>query len=94
MGTFQTLSSCRPRRPDPPPPPQRYHTHAKRHPHSLINRIVGAHELSLYGQRVRVMVVESCFQASREVHERYDLKGSWVGRGGKMLKSRGDVLKD
>jgi len=72
----------------------RYHTHAKRHPHSLINRIVGAHELSLYGQRVRVMVVESCFQASREVHERYDLKGSWVGRGGKMLKSRGDVLKD
>ena len=45
-------------------------------------------------QRVRVMVVESCFQASREVHERYDLKGSWVGRGGKMLKSRGDVLKD
>jgi len=72
----------------------RYHTHVKRHPHSLINRIVGAHELSLYGQRVRVMVVESCFQASREVHERYDLKGSWVGRGGKMLKSRGDVLKD
>lgn len=40
------------------------------------------------------MVVESCFASSRPVHERYDLKGSWIGRGGKILKKRGEVLKD
>lgn len=72
----------------------KYHSHVERHPHTLINRVVGAHELVLYGQRVRVMVVESCFTTSREIHERYDLKGSWVGRGGKILLKRGEVLKD
>jgi hypothetical protein len=40
------------------------------------------------------MIVESCFLSSSPVHERYDLKGSWVGRGGKVLKRRGEVLKD
>jgi hypothetical protein len=40
------------------------------------------------------MIVESCFLSTSPVHERYDLKGSWVGRGGKVLKRRGEVLKD
>lgn len=30
----------------------RYYAHVHSHPNTLINRIVGAHELALYGQRV------------------------------------------
>ena len=31
----------------------KYHAYVQLHPHTLINRVVGAHELVLYGQRVR-----------------------------------------
>ena len=73
-----------------------YHEHVQRHPKTLINRVLGAHELSLYGQHVRVIIVESCFAPGREIHDRYDLKGSWVGRGGKKrgLQEEKGVLKD
>jgi len=66
-----------------------YHKHMKLHPHSLINPIVGAYELYLYQQHIHVLVVGNCFfQAGFQPQQRFDLKGSWVGRAAKLSKKK------
>uniref|UniRef100_A0A7S0P479 PIPK domain-containing protein n=2 Tax=Calcidiscus leptoporus TaxID=127549 RepID=A0A7S0P479_9EUKA len=71
-----------------------YHKHVEAHRETtLINSIVGAHRLKMYGQQVHVIVVCSVWRVP--IHERYDLKGSTVGRGGKTLgMAEGAVRKD
>lgn len=39
------------------------------HPDTLINRLLGAYKLRLYGQDVAVIVIESSFQTERVIHE-------------------------
>lgn len=64
----------------------RYMDHIENNPQTLINPILGAYELQLYNEHLRVIVVESVFwlgvegQATFKPNERFDLKGSWVGR--------------
>jgi len=61
-----------------------YHRHIQENPKSLINPMIGAYELRLYSNHLRVIVVESCFyHADFPIHERFDLKGSWIGRKAK-----------
>lgn len=65
-----------------------YYEHIVHNPNSLINRMVGAFELSLLNHRMRVIIVESCFPSGVSIHQRFDLKGSWVGRSTKQRKSQ------
>lgn len=57
-----------------------YYTFMKRNPDTFITRFFGCHGLTMYGKTVFFVVMQSVFATSQQIHERFDLKGSWVGR--------------
>ncbi|ETI47555.1 hypothetical protein F442_08178 [Phytophthora nicotianae P10297] len=57
-----------------------YYTYMKRHPDTFMTRFFGCHGLTMYGKTVFFVVMQSVFATSLQIHERFDLKGSWVGR--------------
>ncbi|TDH73972.1 hypothetical protein CCR75_003829 [Bremia lactucae] len=57
-----------------------YYTYMKRHPDTFMTRFFGCHGLTMYGKTVFFVVMQSVFATSLPIHERFDLKGSWVGR--------------
>ncbi|GMF19968.1 unnamed protein product [Phytophthora fragariaefolia] len=58
----------------------KYYTFMKRHPATFMTRFFGCHGLTMYGKTVFFVVMQSVFATSLQIHERFDLKGSWVGR--------------
>ncbi|CAH0479628.1 unnamed protein product [Peronospora belbahrii] len=58
----------------------RYYTFMKRFPDTFMTRFYGCHGLTMYGKTVFFVVMQSVFATSLPIHERFDLKGSWVGR--------------
>lgn len=75
-----------------------YEEHLNKYPKSRLMRILGAHSMEIYGQKLYFLVMNNIFPAPRheiKIDERYDLKGSWVNRqSGGYNKPRGIVLKD
>lgn len=68
---------------------KRYFDHTTRSPGTLIVRFLGLHCLSVrrsrkgrsrQDQKLYFVVMGNMFNAPCEIHRRYDLKGSWVGR--------------
>ncbi|TYZ69199.1 hypothetical protein PybrP1_001757 [[Pythium] brassicae (nom. inval.)] len=58
-----------------------YTEHLRRHPSSYLCRYVGCHELVMQHQSVHFIVLTNILNnATVNVDEFYDLKGSWVGR--------------
>eukprot|EP00927_Polykrikos_kofoidii_P042640 TRINITY_DN36677_c0_g1_i1.p1 TRINITY_DN36677_c0_g1~~TRINITY_DN36677_c0_g1_i1.p1 ORF type:complete len:898 (-),score=133.29 TRINITY_DN36677_c0_g1_i1:105-2621(-) len=69
-----------------------YYEYVMQNPNTLLVRFLGLHNLSIRGrqsgvssaqcatQEVYFVVMANCFNAPLQVHKRYDLKGSWVGR--------------
>ncbi|CEG44881.1 Phosphatidylinositol-4-phosphate-5-kinase (Pi-PIPK-D8/GPCR-PIPK/PiGK8) [Plasmopara halstedii] len=57
-----------------------YYTFMKQNPNTFITRFFGCHGLTMYGKTVFFVVMQSVFATSQQIHERFDLKGSWVGR--------------
>jgi len=63
-----------------------YFLHISKNPHTLIARFLGLHKIKYrksYNdshQRVYFLVMCNVFNTSREIHKRYDLKGSIQGR--------------
>ncbi|RMX69451.1 hypothetical protein DD238_003725 [Peronospora effusa] len=57
-----------------------YYTFMKRYPDTFMTRFFGCHGLTMYGKTVFFVVMQSVFATSLPIHERFDLKGSWVGR--------------
>ncbi|KAG2520949.1 hypothetical protein JM18_006109 [Phytophthora kernoviae] len=57
-----------------------YYTFMKTHPDTFMTRFFGCHGLTMYGKTVFFVVMQSVFASSLQIHERFDLKGSWVGR--------------
>ena len=52
-----------------------------KNPDSLISRVYGLHSVEVHhGENVFVVVMENVFNTKNKIHERYDLKGSWVRR--------------
>ena len=80
----------------------RYYSHMRNHPNSLIVRFFGLHKVRLAPEQryVAVVVMENIFynRDQKKIHERYDLKGSTVGRrvlkGGKVRGKHTGTLKD
>ncbi|KAJ8525682.1 hypothetical protein ON010_g15432 [Phytophthora cinnamomi] len=58
----------------------KYYTFMKRQPDTFMMRFFGCHGLTMYGKTVFFVVMQSVFATSLQIHERFDLKGSWVGR--------------
>eukprot|EP01117_Protostelium_nocturnum_P017721 TRINITY_DN7267_c0_g1_i1.p1 TRINITY_DN7267_c0_g1~~TRINITY_DN7267_c0_g1_i1.p1 ORF type:complete len:714 (+),score=239.10 TRINITY_DN7267_c0_g1_i1:119-2260(+) len=53
----------------------------KENPHSLINRFLGLHSISvLHGETTYVAVMQNVINTTRKLHRKYDLKGSWINR--------------
>ncbi|KAF4042906.1 Phosphatidylinositol-4-phosphate 5-Kinase [Phytophthora infestans] len=57
-----------------------YYTFMKRNSDTFMTRFFGCHGLTMYGKTVFFVVMQSVFATSLQIHERFDLKGSWVGR--------------
>eukprot|EP00930_Biecheleria_cincta_P101809 TRINITY_DN9345_c0_g1_i2.p1 TRINITY_DN9345_c0_g1~~TRINITY_DN9345_c0_g1_i2.p1 ORF type:complete len:278 (-),score=43.78 TRINITY_DN9345_c0_g1_i2:264-1097(-) len=64
-----------------------YYDHIVQHPGTLICRFLGLHCLSVRKdrkasspQKLYFVVMGNMFNTPFEIHRRYDLKGSWVGR--------------
>uniref|UniRef100_K3WQW3 PIPK domain-containing protein n=1 Tax=Globisporangium ultimum (strain ATCC 200006 / CBS 805.95 / DAOM BR144) TaxID=431595 RepID=K3WQW3_GLOUD len=57
-----------------------YYTFIKNNPNTFMTRFFGCHGLTMYGKTVFFMVMQSVFDSNLQIHERFDLKGSWVGR--------------
>jgi 1-phosphatidylinositol-4-phosphate 5-kinase len=66
----------------------------KDNPQTLLCRIFGLHRVKLPGKKkIHFVVMGNVFPSSKDIHEKYDLKGSTVGR---FTKDDGPlaVLKD
>jgi len=57
-----------------------YCDHIRRHPNSLIVRFFGLHSLTMFGREFSFVVMRNQFPPEQIINERYDIKGSWVGR--------------
>lgn len=81
-----------------------YHDHIMQNPGTLLVRFLGLHCLSVrkdrkHGkgsavQKVYFVVMNNMFNTPFEIHRRYDLKGSWVGRVTKEEVDPSVALKD
>ena len=58
----------------------KYCEYVANHPQTLIARFFGCHAITMYGKTVHFVVIQSVFDTTFQIHERFDLKGSWVGR--------------
>ena len=73
-----------------------YVRHVERYPHTLLPRFMGAHRLIVPEiGKVHFVVFSNVFSTDRVIHERYDLKGSTLGRtvGAEALARKTDVLR-
>lgn len=62
-----------------------YYDHLVLYPHSLITRFFGLHKIKYnkpLGGKVRIyfVIMANVFKTARDIHVRYDLKGSTQGR--------------
>jgi hypothetical protein len=71
-----------------------YYRHMKDHPNSLLCRFFGMHRLK--PGKLHVLVMANVFDTERVVHQRFDLKGSTLGRRVSEAESRLPtvILKD
>lgn len=59
-----------------------YHQHVKENPNTLISQFYGLHRLKVHGriEKVHFIVMNNLFPPHRDIHLKYDLKGSTWGR--------------
>ncbi|ORX47297.1 hypothetical protein BCR36DRAFT_584805 [Piromyces finnis] len=58
-----------------------YYEHIKNNPDTLICKIYGLHRVKIpYGKKIHFIVMANVFPPDKDIHVKYDLKGSKVGR--------------
>ena len=60
---------------------RKYLDYLKNNPNSLLVRFLGSYSLGVYAQTFHFVVMRNIFEPGVDVHERFDIKGSWVNRG-------------
>jgi len=63
---------------------------------SLLIKFLGAHQIKMYGKELYFVIMCNVFPKDVVIHERWDLKGSWVkrhGNAGVFVTGRGEVMK-
>ncbi len=58
----------------------RYYKHVSSQPHTLLTRFYGLHRVRVNKSNVRFVVMRNVFRTEVQIHRRYDLKGSTIGR--------------
>lgn len=77
-----------------------YYEHVKNYPNTLISQFYGLHRLKVHGgmKKVHFIVMNNLFPPHRDIHLKYDLKGSTWGRSTFIPKGATDLsqltLKD
>lgn len=67
-----------------------YCEHVKQYPNTLLSQFYGLHRVKLpYGRKIHFVVMNNLFPLHKDIHSRYDLKGSTIGR--ETLKEGVDV---
>jgi len=69
-----------------------YAEHLQRLPSSLLSRILGSYSLEMYSQTFYFVVMRNCFDPGAYINERFDIKGSWVGRSAEPTKKSKKVI--
>jgi len=58
-----------------------YYYHLQQHPNSLLCRIYGLHSVRIQNDvEIFVIIISNLFNTKKQIHEKYDIKGSWVAR--------------
>eukprot|EP01121_Diplochlamys_sp_Union-15-3_P019861 TRINITY_DN7587_c0_g1_i1.p1 TRINITY_DN7587_c0_g1~~TRINITY_DN7587_c0_g1_i1.p1 ORF type:complete len:692 (-),score=84.07 TRINITY_DN7587_c0_g1_i1:5-2080(-) len=71
-----------------------YFRHLESYPNSLLTRFYGAHMIDMsYGEPLNVIVMSNVLDPHYKIEEIFDLKGSWIDRGGGSI-TKGGVGKD
>jgi 1-phosphatidylinositol-4-phosphate 5-kinase len=63
-----------------------YSNYLKSNPESLLCRFLGSYSLAMYSQTFYFVVMLNCFDPAAYINERFDIKGSWVGRSAEPAK--------
>jgi len=75
-----------------------YYEHIRDNPNTLICWIFGLHRVKLpHGKKIHFVVMQNILPPNKDIHERYDLKGSTQGRivnDDQIKKDKSVVLKD
>jgi hypothetical protein len=63
-------------------------------PATMLVKFLGAHQITMYGKDLYMLVMTNIFPSNEKIEERYDLKGSWSnrqGRAGVLVSKLGNV---
>lgn len=71
---------------------KKYAKYLKTHKNSLLCRFLGSYSLNMYEQTFYFVVMLNCFDHKAKINERYDIKGSWVGRSADPVKPTKKVV--
>jgi len=63
-----------------------YTAYLKENKDSFLCRFLGSYSLKMYAQTFYFVVMLNCFDPKAEINERFDIKGSWVGRSAEKEK--------
>lgn len=69
-----------------------YTSYVKRNPDSMLCRFLGSYSLEVYSQTFYFVVMLNCFDPTAYINERFDIKGSWVGRSAEPGKKTKRVV--
>lgn len=58
----------------------KYYYHARDNPSTLLPHFVGHHMIELNGKSITFVIMQNVFATANKIHEKYDLKGSTIGR--------------
>merc|ERR1711920_606805 len=68
-----------------------YASYLMANPQSLLTKFYGCHAISLFGKTYYFVVMENLFYNTEDIHQRFDIKGSWEDRNAKQPKIGGKV---
>ncbi len=69
-----------------------YANYIKKNPDSLLCRFLGSYSLEMFSQTFYFVVMLNCFDPNAYINERFDIKGSWVGRSAEPSKKTKKVV--
>jgi 1-phosphatidylinositol-4-phosphate 5-kinase len=70
----------------------KYASYIEKNPDSLLCRFLGSYSLEMFSQTFYFVVMLNCFDPNAYINERFDIKGSWVGRSAEPSKKTKKVV--
>ena len=67
---------------------QQYSDYLRSNKESLLCKFLGSYSLQVYSRTFYFVIMRNCFDPHADINERYDIKGSWVGRSADPSKTK------